>query len=214
MSVNGITSGVNSAAYATQAAGTASKAASADATDKAAAVKEETAATYEKSADNNEVKASYSNIRKMSEEDRSKIVAQLKADQESRQSQMLDLVSKMMTGQGIAYNNANDIWSFLREGNFTVDAATKAQAQEDISEDGYWGVKQTSGRILDFADALAGDNPDNIQKMYDAFKKGYKQAEETWGGELPDISKQTYDAVLEGFRKRAEEAGVTLNEED
>ena len=212
MSVNGITSGVNSAAYATQAAGTAPKAAEAGAADKAAAVKEETAATYEKSADN-EVKTGYSNIRKMSEEDRSKIVAQLKADQESRQSQMLDLVSKMMTGQGVAYNNANDIWSFLREGKFTVDAATKAQAQEDISEDGYWGVKQTSGRILDFADALAGDDPKNIQKMYDAFKKGYAQAENTWGGELPEISKQTYDAVLEGFRKRAEEAGVTLNED-
>ena len=213
MSVNGITSGVNSAAYATQAAGTAPKAAEAGAADKAAAVKEETAATYEKSADNNEVKTGYSNIRKMSEEDRSKIVAQLKADQESRQSQMLDLVSKMMTGQGVAYNNANDIWSFLREGKFTVDAATKAQAQEDISEDGYWGVKQTSGRILDFADALAGDDPKNIQKMYDAFKKGYAQAENTWGGELPEISKQTYDAVLEGFRKRADEAGVTLNED-
>ena len=213
MSVNGITSGVNSAAYATQAAGTAPKAESA-AADKAAEVKEEAAATYEKSTDNDKTQGSYTNIRKMSEEDRNKIVAQLKADQETRQSQMLDMVSKMMTGQGIAYNNANDIWSFLREGKFTVDEATKAQAQEDISEDGYWGVKQTSGRILDFADALAGDDPKNIQKMYDAFKKGYKQAEETWGGELPEISKQTYDAVLEGFRKRAEEAGVTLNEED
>ena len=211
MSVNGITSGVNGAAYAAQAAGTAPKAETA-AADKAAEVKETAAATYEKSADN-KTQGGYNNIRKMSEEDRGKIVAQLKADQESRQSQMLDMVSKMMTGQGVAYNNANDIWSFLREGKFTVDAATKAQAQEDISEDGYWGVKQTSGRILDFADALAGDDPKNIQKMYDAFKKGYKQAENTWGGELPEISKQTYDAVLEGFRQRAEEAGVTLNED-
>lgn len=35
------------------------------------------------------------------------------------------------------------------KGDFTVDAATKAQAQKDISEDGYYGVKQTSERLFD-----------------------------------------------------------------
>ena len=213
MSVNGITSGVSSSAYTSQTAN-ASQAAKPDTAGKAAetkAAEEASGATYEGSAQT--ATAGYSKIQKMSEEERNKIVETMKAAQEERQAQMVELVQKMMTGQGVAFNNANDIWSFLREGNFTVDAATKAQAQQDISEDGYWGVKQTSQRILDFADALAGSDPDNIQKMYDAFKKGYKQAEETWGGELPDISKQTYDSVLDGFRKRAEEAGVTLNED-
>ena len=37
--------------------------------------------------------------------------------------------------------------------------------------------------------------------MIDAFKKGYEQAEKTWGGELPEISKKTYDAVLDKFEK-------------
>jgi len=35
--------------------------------------------------------------------------------------------------------------------------------------------------------------------MLDGFKKGFKQAEKTWGGELPEISKKTYDAVLKKF---------------
>jgi len=212
MSVNGVTSGVSASSY-TQKTSAASKSA-APAESKAAeskAAENTAAATYEGSVETRQ--AGYSKIQRMSEEDRSKIAAQLKADQEMRQTQMVDLVQKMMTGQGVAFNNANDIWSFLREGNFTVDAATKAQAQQDISEDGYWGVKQTSQRILDFADALAGSDPKNIQKMYDAFKKGYAQAENTWGGELPEISQKTYDSVLEGFRQRAEEAGITLNED-
>ena len=68
-----------------------------------------------------------------------------------------------------------------------------------MSEDGYWGVKQTSGRILDFAKALAGDDPEKMEKMRSAFEKGYKMAEKTWGGELPEISKQTYEAVMKGF---------------
>ena len=117
----------------------------------------------------------------------------------------------MMMGQADSYGKANDIWSFLRSGNFTVDPATKLQAQEDISEDGYWGVKQTSERILDFANALTGGDPDKIESMREAFKKGYEQAEKTWGGELPEISKKTYDAVMKGFDEMA--AAVKASEE-
>lgn len=135
------------------------------------------------------------------------LINKLKADAEARTEQLRSLVEKMMTGQADTYGKANDIWSFLRSGNFTVDPATKLQAQEDISEDGYWGVKQTSERILDFAKALTGGDPDKIEDMREAFKKGYKQAENTWGGELPEISRKTYDAVMKGF----DEMAVSVN---
>lgn len=139
------------------------------------------------------------------------LVAKLKADQESRQNQLQSIVEQLMTKQGQTYNSANGIWSILAGGNLKVDAATQAQAQKDIEEDGYWGVKQTSNRILDFATALTGGDPSKIEDMREAFKKGYKQAGKTWGGELPEISKQTYDAVMKGFDKLAEEAGLTTN---
>lgn len=138
---------------------------------------------------------------KLSEDDRMAIVEQLKADQEKRQSQLTSLVHDMLSKQANTFGNANSIWSFLAKGNFTVDAETKRKAQEDISEDGYWGVKQTSDRIVSFATALAGDDSEALEKMRDAFLKGYKQAEKTWGGKLPDISQRTYDAVLEKFDK-------------
>ena len=101
------------------------------------------------------------------------------------------------------------MWRFLASGKFEVDEATKLQAQKDIAEDGYWGVNQTSDRIIDFAKALTGGDPSKIEDMRDAFKKGYEQAEKTWGGKLPEISKQTYDAVMEKFDKMAEEAAQT-----
>lgn len=137
------------------------------------------------------------------------LIAKMKADAQSRQNQLQSIVEQLMTKQGQTYNSANGIWSILAGGNLKVDAATQAQAQKDVAEDGYWGVKQTSERILDFATALTGGDPDKIEEMREAFKKGYKQAEKTWGGELPDISKQTYDAVMNGFDKLAEEAGLT-----
>lgn len=127
------------------------------------------------------------------------LVAKLKADTEQRTAQLKSLVEKMMSQQGQAIGKADSIWSFLADGNFTVDAATKAQAQADIAEDGYWGVEQTSDRILDFAKALSGNDPDKADLLLDAFKKGFKEATKSWGKELPDISKRTYDAVVEKF---------------
>ncbi len=139
------------------------------------------------------------------------LVNQLKADAEAHAQQLQNIVSQLMSKQGQTYNTANGIWSFLASGDFTVDAATKAQAQKDIADDGYWGVEQTSDRIIDFATALTGGDPDKIEEMREAFKKGYKMAEDTWGGELPDISKRTYDAVMQKFDQLAEDAGLTTS---
>ena len=108
----------------------------------------------------------------------------------------------MMNGQAKSYSLAtgdDSIWRFLSSGNFTVDAATKAQAQEDISDDGYWGVKQTSQRLFDFASALAGDDEDKMREMQKAMEKGFKQATAAWGKDLPDISNKTLDAANKLF---------------
>ena len=130
-----------------------------------------------------------------------KMVEKLKADAKQRTSQLRSLVEKMMTKQGTAIANADSMWSFLAEGNFTVDEETQKQAQADIAEDGCWGVEQTSDRILDFAKALSGNDPEKADLLIDAFKKGFDDATKSWGKDLPDISKRTYDAVLEKFDK-------------
>lgn len=127
----------------------------------------------------------------------SALIAKMKADSDSRISQLRGIVEQMMSKQGAAIGKADDMWSFLAGGNFTVSADVKAQA--DIAEDGYWGVNQTSDRILDFAKALSGNDKSKAQELADAFKKGFDQATKAWGGKLPDISQQTYDKVLEKF---------------
>lgn len=156
--------------------------------------KETQAVVYEKSSD----------IVKMSKEDRAALVKQLKADEAARKSQFTSLVMDMIHKQGGTFaaamgNDENGIWRFLAEGNFTVDAETKAEAQEAISEDGYWGVKQTSERIFDFALALSGGDEDKMDDMLAAFEKGFKEATKSWGKELPEISQKTYNAVQDLF---------------
>lgn len=185
MGINAIgsTNTQQTAAYTSQTTEAAKTASAKDTT------KVESGVVYEKSSDKNTV----------TKKTNSALVAKLKADAEQRTSQLRSLVEKMMSQQGQAIGKADDMWKFLAKGDFTVDAATKAQAQADIAEDGYWGVEQTSDRILDFAKALSGDDPDKADELLAAFKKGFEQATKSWGDKLPDISQRTYDAVVEKF---------------
>jgi len=153
---------------------------------------------YEKSDSTATNKATYS-INKMSEADRAALVKQLKAEQANREQQLTNLVHKMLYGQAKTYGQATDMWKFLASGDYTVDAATKEQAQKDISEDGYWGVKQTSQRLFDFASALAGDDVDKMKEMQKAMEKGFKLATGAWGRELPGICQNTFDAANKLF---------------
>jgi hypothetical protein len=102
----------------------------------------------------------------------------------------------MFNKQGITFNTSNEMFNILRSGNFKADPETIAQAKEDISEDGYWGVKQTSDRLVSFAQALSGNDPEKADKMIAAVKKGFDQASKTWGGELPSICKDTLDTTV------------------
>lgn len=158
-----------------------------------------TGAVYEKSSSDSSKKATYAN-NKMSAEKRAEIVKQMKADQEQRQSKLMDIVNSMITDQAKKFTQADDnFWKTLASGKFTVDAKTKQEAQEAISEDGYYGVEKTAQRIFDFASALAGDDVDKMKDMQAAFEKGFKQATKSWGKDLPSISGQTKDRVNEMF---------------
>lgn len=207
MSVNGVTSGSN-VDYEIYNAGAGATASGSKPEDTVS--KPDTGVVYEKSdkTETDSAKKTYAPNKEL--------IAKLKSDAEQRTSQLRSLVEQMMTKQGSTFGIANNdsMWKFLAGGNFTVTAAVKAQAQADIADDGYWGVNQTSDRILDFAKALTGGDPDQIEKMREAFEKGFKQATGTWGKELPSISSRTYDAVMEKFDKWAEEAKKTTEVKD
>lgn len=156
-------------------------------------VQEEKSAVYEKTQI--QQKTPYS-INKMGEEDRKALVEQMKKDQEARQQQLCDLVSQMFDKQSGVVKLAK---LFTPENLKNVSAEDIKQAKEDVSEDGYWGVKQTSQRLFDFACALAGDDVEQMKKMQNAMEKGFKQATKAWGEELPGICKDTLDAANKLF---------------
>lgn len=164
---------------------------------------EKDAAVYEKST--SESKATYS-INKMSSSDRAALVQQMKQDQENRQKQLCSLVSQMLSKQAGSSNLAS---MFSAENLKNVDQAAIQQAKADVAEDGYWGVKQTSQRMFDFASALAGDDVEKMKKMQAAMQKGFDQATKAWGQDLPSICKDTIDAANQLFDEYYKSKGVS-----
>lgn len=191
MSVNGASS-VGSL-YQTESAKSAESAPKKAETKKDAAVTNE-AAVYEKS-DASDKKATYS-INKMSAEDRAALVEKMKQDMANQKSQLTSIVSQMLSKQG---NVSNLSQMFSLENLKNVSPEDIAQAKKDVAEDGYWGVKQTSQRLFDFASALAGDDVDKMKEMQAAMEKGFKMAEKAWGGKLPSICQDTISAANKLF---------------
>jgi tRNA threonylcarbamoyladenosine modification (KEOPS) complex Pcc1 subunit len=96
-------------------------------------------------------------------------------------------------------DNGDGTFSFHPDLSPAAQNTLISQAQADIGEDGYYGVKQTSQRILDFAKAITGGDPSKIALMRDSIEKGFGEARSMLGGWLPDISNETYDAVMAGL---------------
>ena len=161
----------------------------------------ESSSKIEQAPDSVELSSDAKSINKMSAEDRAALVKSLKADQEQQMNRFINMMTQTFQKQGITAKTAEDdsFWKMFSSGNLTVDWETKQNAIEAISEDGYWGVKQTSERIFQMAQALAGDDPEKMKQMQDAVAKGYSAAGKAWGGDLPDIAGQTIDAVNKMF---------------
>ena len=186
MSVNGVT-GVGQ----TYESSTASKSKASHNSEQSPVKQENTssAAVYEKSEPATEVsKKTYT---------RDQItVDRLKAEADRRTQGLRELVKKLLLKQGETFSDETDIYKQLREGKVLVDDETRAQAQKDIAEDGYWGVEQTSDRLVEFAKALSGSDPEKANLMIDAVKKGLGEAKKAWGGNLPDICQRTIDTTI------------------
>ena len=94
--------------------------------------------------------------------------------------------------------------------DINLNDMTVEEAQELVSEDGYFGVEKTSQRIVDFAINAFGHDPAKLDEMKKAIIQGFEEAQEAFGGMLPEISQQTYDAImqkLDDFAFQSDESG-------
>ncbi|MFA5675290.1 MAG: hypothetical protein WDA65_02095 [Christensenellales bacterium] len=160
------------------------------------------AAVYEKSSSVGEKNKLYTKD--------SALVSKIGYKADAKFAGLKSVVEKLLTmqsvktgeGKGLSYAQIfkkynGNIKGFFE--NFQADEATRLKAQQDISEDGYWGVKQTSGRIIEFAISISGGDTAKLAELKGAIEKGFAAAEKAWGGALPEICRQTREAVFKGL---------------
>lgn len=123
--------------------------------------------------------------------DYSSVVATMKKKLPTKNEQLQNLVTKLLGKQAGKYTKLADLFKDIQ-----ADPATIEQAQKDIADDGYWGVEQTSDRLVSMAQALSGGDTSKADTLIAAIKKGFDEATEAWGDKLPDICQKTIDAAV------------------
>ena len=112
----------------------------------------------------------------------------LKAAADQRYENLLALVKQLLNKQGETSKRTLGIEK--------SNAESVAEAQIAISEDGEWGVKAVSDRIVQFAIAASGGDKGKYETLKAAIDKGFQQAAKALGGELPGISQETYKETM------------------
>ena len=110
--------------------------------------------------------------------------------------------------------NYKNFQSFLEDIGYDEGKSIADLSQEEaaklVSEDGIFGIKQTSQRIANFVINGAGGDEDLLRAGREGMLQGFKEAEKLWGEELPDISQQTMQKAIEMVDNAMIEAGFSV----
>ena len=128
--------------------------------------------------------------------------ASIKGGEGAKFELLRKLVVSMLKEQQVA--------SSIVVGDREVDISkiSREEAAELVSEDGYFGVEQTSERIFQFAVNISGNDPSRIDAIKEGVMHGFDEALKAFGGELPEISYRTLDAVMQKLDNWVAETSV------
>ena len=106
-----------------------------------------------------------------------------------------------------------DFQSFLTDIGYNgkpIAELSQDEASQLVSEDGIFGIKQTSERIANFVIQGANGNEDMLRAGREGMLKGFADATKMLGGKLPDISQQTIKAATELVDKAMYDLGFSI----
>ena len=86
-----------------------------------------------------------------------------------------------------------------------ITELSSQEAENLVSDDGFFGINQTSQRVADFAFDISGNDLEKLEASREGIIKGFDDAAKMWGGELPEISYKTQERTLELIDKRIAE---------
>lgn len=107
----------------------------------------------------------------------------------SNQREVLDFLSGKESSNGMSLKNIG------YEGK-PITELTQDEAKELVSDNGFFGITQTSDRVANFVFNFAGDDLELLQKGREGIIQGFEEAKKMFGGELPEISYKTQERTL------------------
>lgn len=133
-------------------------------------------------------------------------IASLKAKADAATENLRKLVEELILKQDKNYKKSTEDSSseelMAKLGITTEDVEAAKQA---VSEDGEFGVKAVSDRLVDFAISISGGDKSKLSELISAIDEGFAAAKQALGGELPGISQQTYDETVRKLNDWANE---------
>lgn len=136
----------------------------------------------------------------------------IKEIESQRTQAMQNMLTEMLGKQANAAG-----MSFLKNTSFSSASISDiTDAQDSISDGGYWSVDSVAGRIMDMAKLLANGDSSKFETLKNAVIKGFNGAAKKMGhsslSEMPDITNQTYDEVMKRFDKWSDELGLSTKD--
>lgn len=81
------------------------------------------------------------------------------------------------------------------------------EASSLVSEEGFFGLRQTAKRIADFVIKGSGTDLERLKAGREGALKGFHEAEKMWGEKLPELSQKTIESALKQIDDRIKELG-------
>ncbi|MDQ7043073.1 MAG: hypothetical protein Q9M34_06025 [Sulfurimonas sp.] len=163
----------------------------------------------------NSVKTNFT--QKLSKEEATEIRAQITKNANDYALKSVNIQGNLVSQQVDIQKEYADFQTFLKDVGYEgkpIAELSQAEAGALVSEDGFFGIKQTSERIANFVISGAGEDEDRLRAGREGMLQGYKDAESMWGGTLPEISQKTMQAALELVDKEMNSLGFSiLNQE-
>ncbi len=150
-----------------------------------------------------EESVTYTNVasKKLSASD----IESLKAQADAATENLRKLVEELILKQNKNYKASEEtpLKNLVENAELSVDDIEAAK--QAVSEDGEYGVKAVSDRLVKFAISVSGGDKAKLSGLISAIDEGFAAAKKAWGGELPDICQQTYDETMRKLNEWAKE---------
>ncbi len=150
---------------------------------------------------------------KLSKDEVKELKEQITQNANAYSMQSFSVQTNVLNAQDQFTKDYEDFQSFLSGVGYEgkpIAELSQDEAAALVSEDGVFGIAQTSERVANFVINGSGGDESMMRAGREGMIKGFKEAEQMWGGELPEISQKTIAKAIEMVDMAMNDLGFSI----